>query len=417
MKSLLDTLSNIAYLFEKACCIKSFVVDAQEPDGLQNREQDFFCAVCAKEQLERKGQLQCENIHRHGVLQAEKWGGKYEYLCPAGAAFICAVIQENEGARYGVAAGPFLMVDLNEFIYEDLERFFIGETIKRLKTKAKELPYFHSGRVSYLANILSMITAYAAERESFQLQIMQQVAKSQNEAYNSLYGLKNTRVSDENYPIMQEKKLQLYISRGDKAASQKVLNEILGSIFFCSGGSFEYIKARIIELVVILSRAAIEGGADISEVFGLNRDYISDVQHFSSLDDLNRWLAGVLIRFTSSVFDFSTAKHADQIKRVIKYVKRNHMKKISLNDISNDTNLSVSYLSKIFKDETGQSLSAYVNQIRIDSAKMFLLDASIPLTDVAYLSGFEDQSYFSKVFKKVTNVTPGKYREKKGNIK
>ena len=93
------------------------------------------------------------------------------------------------------------------------------------------------------------------------------------------------------------------------------------------------------------------------------------------------------------------------------------MNKISLNDISINTNVSVSYLSKIFKDETNYNISAFINKIRIENAKLFLLDRSIPLTEVAYLSGFEEQSYFSKVFKKVTGATPGKYREKNIHIK
>ena len=416
MSNLLDLATQIADTFEKACRLRCIAVDAAEPDGYAHRKRDVFCKVCADVQFERSSRLQCEDVHRDAVLQAVRWGGKYEYLCPAGAAFFCAAMQQDMDVRYGIAAGPFLMVGTGEFIHEDLERFFIGKVPEKLKAQAKKLPYLYSERVSHLANILSMSAAYAAERDNYQLRIMKQIAKCQNDVYTSLHGLKNKGSGDDTYPILEEKRLQAYIAQGDKASAQRALNEILGHIFFCSGGSFDYIKARITELVVILSRAAIEGGADIREVFGLNRDYLADIQAFASLDDLNRWLAGVLTRFTNSVFDFSAAKHADQIKRVITFVRKNYMKKITLNDISNDSSLSVSYLSKIFKEETGQSLSAYINHVRVESAKMFLLDESIPLIDVAYLSGFEDQSYFSKVFKKVTHVTPGKYREKKGNI-
>lgn len=53
--------------------------------------------------------------------------------------------------------------------------------------------------------------------------------------------------------------------------------------------------------------------------------------------------------------------------------------------------------------------------MRIENAKLFLLNDDIPMTEAVYLSGFEDQSYFTEVFKKLTGVTPGKYRSK-GNI-
>ena len=61
----------------------------------------------------------------------------------------------------------------------------------------------------------------------------------------SLQVLKDEKLYDNEYPIRQEKVLKSYIAQGDKAAAQKVLNEILGHIFFCSGGGLDYIKARI----------------------------------------------------------------------------------------------------------------------------------------------------------------------------
>lgn len=415
LNSLYDSAKKIADTYEKACCINCFVVDVEKEDGLPNRMKNAFCAICSKEQQKANGKLACKNIHQYGIFQADIWGGKYEYLCPAGLAFICAAMHKGAETKYGVTAGPFLMVELRDFIDEDLDRFFNGVTIKKLVDEAGQLAYFASGRVSYLADILSIAVAYAAERDSFQLRVMQQVAKSQNDVFYSLSNIKETQ-SGYVYPIEQEKLLQGYIAQGNKSAAQKILNDILGHIFFSSRGDFAYIKARVIELVVILSRAAIEGGADITEVFGLNHDYINDVQNFESLNELNQWLAKVLIRFTNSVFEFSMTKHSDLIKRVIGYIRKNYMNKISLNDISEYTKLSVSYLSKVFKEQTNENLSAYINQVRIESAKLFLLDNSIPLVEVSYLSGFEDQSYFSKVFKKLTSVTPGKYRDKKGNI-
>jgi two-component system response regulator YesN len=415
MDSLYESAGKVAGIYEKACRLKCFVVDTSQPDGLLKRQEAGFCAVCASEQVKRSRELKCENIHRDGLFQAEKWGGKYEHLCPAGLAFICSPL-EDEKSQYGLVAGPFLMVELSDFIEEDLERFFPGETPKKLAAESAKLPYFYSGRVSYLADMLAILASYAAKKDSMQVRVIEQIAKSQSEVFYFVNGTRDRQEENYLYPIEQEKLLQGYIAQGNKAASQQVLNEILGHIFFSSGGSFDYIKARIIELVVILSRAAIEGGADISEVFGLNSDYIRHVQSFKSLDELNHWLAKVLNRFTNSVFDFSKTKHSDLIKKVVAYIRGNYMNKISLNDISSLTGVSVSYLSKVFKEEMDCSLSAYINQVRVENAKLFLLSRGIPLTEVAYLSGFEDQSYFSKVFKKVTGVTPGRYRVKKGNI-
>ena len=73
--------------------------------------------------------------------------------------------------------------------------------------------------------------------------------------------------------------------------------------------------------------------------------------------------------------------------------------------------MSRSYLSKLFKDETGYSLFSYINHVRIEKSKELLLNDTISLVDVAGLCGFEDQSYFTKVFKKETGISPKRFRD------
>lgn len=412
LSNIRDSAVRAAVTFEKSFCMRCFVVDAGKDDGLLSRAADPYCAVCANEQVARFGGIKCEDIHKDGIAQAEKWGGKYEYQCPSGLTFICAAL--HKGTEYGIAAGPFLMVEPQDFLENDLDTFFNGSFPKSFKKLSAKLPYYSCERVSYIADMLSMVTAYAAERDSLEIRIMEQVAKSQNDVFYSLYDVRDKIGND--YPIRQEKILQGYIAQGNKAESQRMLNEILGQILFYSGGDFDFIKARITELIVIISRAAIEGGADITEVFGINSDFLNDIRMLSSSDELYQWLAKVLIRFNNSVFSIFEVKHSYLIKRITEYIKKNYMNKISLNDISNYTNLSVSYLSRIFNEEMGCNLNSYINRVRIDNAKLFLLNDVIPLTEAAYLTGFDDQSYFSKIFKKVTGVTPGKFRSKRGNI-
>jgi AraC-like DNA-binding protein len=213
-----------------------------------------------------------------------------------------------------------------------------------------------------------------------------------------------------------EKRLQRYIAAGDKPGAQRALNEILGAIFFAAGADFSVIKTRVTELLVLLSRAAIDGGAEPGRIFGLSRDFLTEIVRFETLDDLSIWLSGILSSFTSLVFAVPDTKHTDTIQKVMEYVNANYMKRITLNDISEHVSFSVSYLSRIFKEEKGLSLSSYINEVRIRNAKSMLLTSDIPLTSLTYCCGFDDQSYFSKVFKKLTGATPGKFRETRGII-
>ena len=89
-------------------------------------------------------------------------------------------------------------------------------------------------------------------------------------------------------------------------------------------------------------------------------------------------------------------------------------KKITLEEVASYVYLSPSYFSKVFKDEMHCNFNSYLNRLRIEKSKQLLLSENVRLVEVSGLVGFEDQSYFSKVFKKLTGVSPGKFRESRG---
>jgi two-component system, response regulator YesN len=64
----------------------------------------------------------------------------------------------------------------------------------------------------------------------------------------------------------------------------------------------------------------------------------------------------------------------------------------------------------------GCRFTAYLNQVRIGKSKLLLKGSALPIVDIAGLVGYEDQSYFTKVFKRVTGVSPGRYRESGGRV-
>jgi len=87
------------------------------------------------------------------------------------------------------------------------------------------------------------------------------------------------------------------------------------------------------------------------------------------------------------------------------------MKKLTLEEVSKNVYLNSSYFSKIFKSELGCSSISYINNVRIEKSKDLLFNLSIPLTDVSSLMGFEEQSYYTKIFKKMIYMTPGEFRK------
>lgn len=123
------------------------------------------------------------------------------------------------------------------------------------------------------------------------------------------------------------------------------------------------------------------------------------------------WITRAIQRFLGYSFDFSSVKHSDTVYKVIEYIRRCYFRKISLDDIAQHVQFSKTYLSRIFKEKTGENISSYINKVRVDRAKLLLSDQDLSLVDVAALTGFEDQSYFTKVFKSTTGQTPKNIRK------
>jgi two-component system response regulator YesN len=93
------------------------------------------------------------------------------------------------------------------------------------------------------------------------------------------------------------------------------------------------------------------------------------------------------------------------------YVSREYNnEQVSLKMISAHVRISPSHLSKIFSQETGQTITEYLTQIRIGKAKELLKTTNNKTFEIAYKVGYNDSHYFSNIFKKTTGFTPREYR-------
>ncbi len=104
----------------------------------------------------------------------------------------------------------------------------------------------------------------------------------------------------------------------------------------------------------------------------------------------------------------STDVHVEQVLRIM---RRDYRKALSLENLAQACGLSSFYLSRLFKQHTGTTLRAYLEQIRIQQAKHLLLDRAKTVAEVAACVGFSDQAYFANVFRKRVGLSPSSYRD------
>ncbi len=193
-------------------------------------------------------------------------------------------------------------------------------------------------------------------------------------------------------------RLRTLIEENERLRAQALLNEHLTRIFAIRREEPDVFKARVLDLVVALSRVVNDP------------DSLTDASRPDAADELNIWLTCVLHHFILDVFEECSARHSETVNKIIKYVRQNYSRKLTLDEIAGQVFLSPSYISSLFKEETGQSLITYINHVRVEQSKQLLADQRISLVDIAGMCGFEDQGYFTKVFKRETGLTPNRFR-------
>ncbi|MBO5452360.1 MAG: helix-turn-helix transcriptional regulator, partial [Clostridia bacterium] len=97
-------------------------------------------------------------------------------------------------------------------------------------------------------------------------------------------------------------------------------------------------------------------------------------------------------------------------------LKRKVSEKLSLDEICGRFSYSKSFLCKTFKLQTGDTIIAYFNKLKIDEAKKRLTETNQNITAIAYSLGFQEVKYFDYTFKKYTGVSPAAYRKGVKNI-
>lgn len=109
--------------------------------------------------------------------------------------------------------------------------------------------------------------------------------------------------------------------------------------------------------------------------------------------------------------DSFTTPLQDKISDIIAYINENYEKPLKLSSISDRFFISAGYLSRIFKEVSGFSITEYVNMVRIKQAQKLLRETKLKVLNVAEQAGFDNIAHFERVFKQITRSTPRQYRD------
>lgn len=404
-----DSLKNQTIKYSKhfsaVLGIPCTVIDFDEKTltcSLENNQVDI-CQSCPH--VECKGYQQ----YSKGCKEAYRWDGLYIFHCPQEMVLVCASVNDEKGnLAGGLVLGPIVLDNKDDLISGSDN----PEFIKIIESIPDMVPNKIQGMAELLAAIAGNVSnlSYGKAGRYFY---------RQESLLNAMYveKMKTPSMNDYyTYPIVMEEKLRSAIKNRDKEGSQIILNQMLAYIYTYNNYKINEIKPRITELMVIISRAAVDAGANIQEIYMINENFNNTIMEFNEMEDLSVWVSGMLQRFISLTFEFEKAKHADIVYKTINYIKKNYSRHITLDEIAAESYISKTYLSTLFKKETSYSIFEYINNVRIEKSQSLLTNSKLDILEISNICGFDNQSYFTKVFKKIVGTTPKKYRESRGRL-
>jgi YesN/AraC family two-component response regulator len=172
------------------------------------------------------------------------------------------------------------------------------------------------------------------------------------------------------------------------------------------------LKNQIIVTITLATRASIEGGLHYEIALTLSDNFIQRLEDFTNFNDINNLLFEVIYTFTKKVRQVKHERYSKTITNCTNYIFNHLYENINHKTLSKLLDLSPNYLSALFKKEVGMTLTEYIQTEKIKEAKKLISYSDTSISEICSLLNFNDQSYFTKLFKKYTGITPKQYREK-----
>ncbi len=171
-------------------------------------------------------------------------------------------------------------------------------------------------------------------------------------------------------------------------------------------------KYHFVITTAMVARSCITGGMPMSESYGMSDYYIELADRADSVEKISAIHDEMCIAYAVAMKDKDHDNiYTKQVAACIDYILEHLDTRIRIEDLSEVANLSTSYLSRLFKKETGMAVSRYILVKKIETACNMLSFSDYPIMWISNALAFPSQSYFTRVFTAECGMTPKRYRE------
>lgn len=173
---------------------------------------------------------------------------------------------------------------------------------------------------------------------------------------------------------------------------------------------YNYLKYVNSQILGIIAQFCRKNNINYSKVFECEHLPVQKLDEFETVEEMSNWFFNVIdriINLDTVSYGLNYSKH---VRDAIIYIRDNYCDKLGLSQISKRLGVNKAYLCRIFKQETGDNLTDYINKVRIEKAKELIVSTNYKVYEVAEKVGFTNAQHFTNVFKKITGQNPLQFR-------
>ena len=349
------------------------------------------------------------------ILEKSRECTIYRWLDPYGCRYLSFCLPGMQ-RRTILLIGPFLNAELtHEQLMEEAESFAVPpQMFRRIENLYGRIPV-----ISDDTTLMAVVDAFGAciwGEEAYSVLDLNQERTSdfsvlkdtpEREAHNVVMEM---RLMEERY--RSENELLQAVSEGQLHKAERIV----------AGMSWLEMERRIpdtlrnyknylIVLNTLLRKAAEKGGVHPLALDRQSSGLARRIENLSSAGGVKTLMPEMIRSYCRLVRKYASPGYSAPVQAAVDQIRLDLTADLSLKALAARQNLNASYLSAQFKKETGQTVTEYVNQMRVERAQYLLAGTRLQIQTIAQHCGISDVNYFAKVFKKQTGRTPREYRQ------
>jgi len=408
--------------FQEAMKLQVRLFPVKGKEGIDSLDGDGhpFCQVIRSHSLGRKNCL--KEINR-AIQISLKTGEPYIFQCHADMIEFTTAPSNGRDDTSAFVCGPILLRHPDSFFKRDLLIRLRGLSLDKtpLIRTLSAIPVFSERRVQAAADLLFMIATYFSKIDSPSNLQRHEISRQQALLAEELFLSKimESDIQTSSFPNLhlradfyKERELIDLIKIGDRKKAKVLLDEMIGTALFRSHEHIGILKARALEIIFIVARAAVEAGANLEEILGFKYQCIQNLSKDDSQETLYYFLMKAFDQLFECIYQNRNIQHTRIFTKAKEHIWSNYNQEVSLKHLAAAVGINPCYLSHLFRKEMGISYLEYLTSVRMSIAKNLLKQTAMSIMEVCLEVGYQDPSHFAKIFKKREGIHPTEYRKK-----